>query len=425
MSHITRRSGLAIAGAVLASPALPLRAQEAAEREADLVRGFSRTRLARFAPAMQREIEAQRFLGAVALIARDGQVVHHEAYGHRDMARRQAMTTDSVFLLASMTKPITSVAAMMLIEEGRLSLRDNVAQWLTELRDLRVLGGNGELAPARPITVQDLLRHTSGFGYAASLPGPIREQYERHNIEARRGPIPPEDMLRHLGTIPLAFQPGERFLYSISTDVLGLLLERVAGQRLDQLIESRLTGPLGMRDTVWWVDDARAARLAEAPDADPAKAAAWAEYRIRENPAGRSYLKGGAGMVGTSSDYFRFSQMLLQGGEFEGRRYLSPASVRLMASNHIAGLPGSPTASTGPGYGFGLGFGVRLAEGQAVAPGSPGDVMWAGFWGTSFTIDPRERLVGVFMAQGPTNRVHTRMLFKNLVYGAMVGDGRA
>ncbi len=424
MSHVTRRSGLAIAGALLASPALPLRAQEA-ERAADLVRGFSRARLARFAPAMQREIEAQRFLGAVALVARDGHVVHHEAYGHRDLARHQAMTTDSVVLLASMTKPITSVAAMMLIEEGRLSLRDDVSQWLTELRGLRVLGADGALSPARPVTVHDLLRHTSGFGDAASPPAPVRELYERHDIEARRGPVPGDEMLRHLGAIPLAFQPGERFQYSISTDVLGLLLERVAGQRLDQLIEARLTGPLGMRDTVWWVDDSRAARLAEAPDSDPAKAAAWTDYRIRENPAGRSYLKGGAGMVGTGSDCFRFAQMLLQGGEFEGRRYLSPASVRLMASNHIAGLPGSPIASTGPGYGFGLGFGVRLAEGEAVAPGSPGDFMWAGFWGTSFTIDPRERLLGVFLAQGPTNRVHTRMLFKNLVYGAMVGDGRA
>lgn len=422
MSHVTRRSGLAIAGALFATPAL---SREAADRPQDLVRGFSPTRLARFAPAMQREIEAQRFLGAVALVARDGQVVHHEAYGHRDTARRQTMTTDSVFLMASMTKPITSVAAMMLIEEGRLQLRDDISQWLTELRGLRVLGANGELTPARPITVQDLLRHTSGFGYAAALPQPIREAYERHDIEARRGPVSSEDMLRHLGTIPLAFQPGERFLYSISTDVLGLLLERVAGQRLDRLIEERITGPLGMRDTVWWVDDARAGRLAEAPDSDPLKADMWASYRIRSNEAGRSYLKGGAGMVGTSGDYFRFCQMLLQGGEFEGRRYLSPATVRLMASNHIAGLPGSPAASTGPGYGFGLGFGVRLADGMAVAPGNPGDFMWAGAWGTSFTVDPRERLVGVFMAQGPSNRVHTRMLFKNLVYGAMVGDGRA
>lgn len=190
----------------------------------------------------------------------------------------------------------------------------------------------------------DLLRHTSGFGRAASLPAPIREQYGHHDVVARRCAVTGEEMLRRLGTIPLAFQPGERFLYSISTDVLGLLLERVAGQHLDRLVESRITGPLGMRDTVWWVDGTRAARLAEAPDGDPAKAAAWASYRIRENEGGRSHLKGGAGLVGTSGDDFRFPQMPLAGGEFGGKRYLSPASVRLMASNHIAGLPGSPAA---------------------------------------------------------------------------------
>jgi CubicO group peptidase (beta-lactamase class C family) len=420
MSHISRRQGFVLATGLLATPAIS-RAQEA-ENRAALVRGFSRERLGRFAPAMAREIEAQRFLGAVALIARDGEVVFHEAFGHQDMGRQRPMTRESIFLMASMTKPITSVAAMMLIEEGRLQLRDDIAQYLPELRNLRVLGANGETVPlARAVTVQDLLRHSSGFVYAAAAPAPIREAYERHDIEARRGPVSAEDMLRNLGTIPLAFQPGTQFFYSISTDVLGLLLERAAGQRLDQLIEQRITGPLNMRDTVWWVDDARAPRLAEAPDSDPLKASMWASYRIRNNEAGRSYLKGGAGMVGTSGDYHRFAQMLCNGGEFEGRRYLSPNTVRFMMSNHILGMGGSPAASTGPGYGFGLGFGVRLADGMAVAPGSPGDAMWAGAWGTSFTIDRAERLVGVFMAQGPTHRVHTRMLFKNLVYGAMVG----
>ncbi|HZH46352.1 MAG TPA: serine hydrolase domain-containing protein [Roseococcus sp.] len=416
---IARRQSFALAGGLLATPAL---AQQA-EDTAGLVRGFSRARFERFAPAMAREIERGSFLGAVALVARDGEVVHHEAYGHQDMARRQPMARDSIFLLASMTKPLTSVAAMMLIEEGRLSLRDPITDWLPELRDLKVATAEGEVPLARPITVQDLLRHSSGFVYADPAPPRIRDLYRQHDIEARAGHLAGDEMLRRLGTIPIAFQPGTQFFYSISTDVLGLLLERVAGERLDRLLEGRLTGPLGMADTRWWVDDARAPRVAEAPDSDPLKAGMWASYRIREDSADRSYLKGGAGLVGTSGDYHRFCQMLANGGRFEGKRYLSASTVRFMLSNHIQGMGGSPAASTGPGYGFGLGFGVRLDQGQAHAAGNTGDAMWAGAWGTSFTIDPAQRLVGVFMAQGPSNRVRTRMLFKNLVYGALVEPG--
>lgn len=412
---------------MLPGPAV-LRAAEIERREF-LLQGFSRARLERFGPAMAREIERGSFLGAVALIARNGQIVHHQAYGHLDNARTRPMHTEAVFLLASMTKPITSVAAMMLLEEGRLQLGDPVANWLPELRDLKVELRQGERTEevplARPVTVHDLLRHTAGFVYAGSSPSPrIRELYERHDIEARRGPVSGEEMLRALGTIPLAFQPGTTFFYSIATDVLGLLLERVTGQRLDRLIEERITGPLGMRDTVWWLDPGRRQRLAESIASDPLTASSWAAYRIEQNEAGRSYLKGGAGLIGTSTDYFRFAQMIANGGHFEGRRYLSEAVVNFMLSNHILGMGGSPAASTGPGYGFGLGFGVRLATGMAVTPGSPGDAMWAGFWGTSFTIDRAERLVGVFMAQGPSSRVRTRMLFKNLVYGAMVDSAR-
>lgn len=413
---ITRRTLPVLAGGLLATPALAQTEQ--------LRRGFSPARLDRFGPALEREFERGTILGAVALVAREGEVVHHAAYGHRDQAKRVAMTTDSIFMLASMTKPLTSVAAMMLMEEGRLQLRDPIAQYLPELRDLKVLSPAGEVVAAtRQPTVQDLLRHSSGFVYADAAPPSIRDLYRQHNIEGREAPIAGDEMLRRLGTIPLAFQPGAQFFYSISTDVLGLLLERVAGERLDRLIESRLTGPLGMRDTTWFVEDARAARLAEAPDADPLKASMWASYRIRTDGREQSMLKGGAGMVGTSADYHRFCQMLLDGGRFEGRRYLAPATVRLMMSNHMVGMGGTPAASTGPGYGFGLGFAVRLDTGMGVAPGSPGDAMWAGAWGTSFTIDPAQRLVGVFMTQGPSNRVHTRMLFKNLVYGAMVEHG--
>jgi CubicO group peptidase (beta-lactamase class C family) len=412
-----RRHLALLPAGILATPAI---AQEA-ERSQDLVQGFSRARLARFQPAMAREVERGSFNGCVALIARNGQIIHHEAYGHQDNARRVPMTREAIFLLASMTKPITSVAAMMLVEEGRMKIGDNITQWLPELRELKVMTRDGEVPLARPITVQDLLRHSSGFVYAAAAPFPrIRELYEENDIEARRGPVTGDEMLRRLGTIPLAFQPGAQFFYSISTDVLGLLLQRVAGQPLDQLIAERITGPLGMTDTVWWVDPARRSRVAESIASDPLSASMWASYRIEQNPVPASHFKGGAGLVGTSSDYFRFAQMIANGGSFEGKRYLSAPTVNWMLSDHMGSMGGTPAASTGPGYGFGLGFAVRREQGIAVAPGSPGDAMWAGAWGTSFTIDRAEKLVGVFMAQGPSSRTHTRMVFKNMVYGAMV-----
>lgn len=404
---------------LLAMPAIAT-AQEA-ERSQDLVQGFSRARLARFQPAMAREVERGSFNGCVALIARNGQIIHHEAYGHQDNARRVPMTREAIFLLASMTKPITSVAAMVLVEEGRMKIGDPITQWLPELRELKVMTRDGEVPLARPITVQDLLRHSSGFVYAASSPFPrIREMYEELDIEARRGPVPADEMLRRLGTVPLAFQPGAQFFYSISTDVLGLLLQRVAGQPLDQFIAERLTRPLGMTDTVWWVDAARRSRVAESIASDPLSTPMWNSYRIEQNPVPAGHFKGGAGLVGTSADYFRFAQMIANGGSFEGKRYLSAPTVNWMLSDHMGSMGGTPQASTGPGYGFGLGFAVRREQGISVAPGSPGDAMWAGAWGTSFTIDRAEKLVGVFMAQGPSSRMHTRMVFKNMVYGAMV-----
>ncbi len=437
----SRRAALA-AGAVTLFGAAPAAAQQPSPgRDApnvggrraangDLVQGFSRERLGRLGPAFAHEAERGSFPGCVALIARGGQIVHHEAYGHQDAAKTKRMGRDAIFLMASMTKPVTSVAAMMLVEEGRMKLSDPIANWMPELRDLKAerrREGQAaeEVALERPVTVQDLLRHTSGFVYAESAPSErIKAPYEENNIEARTGPITGDEMLKRLGAIPLAHQPGTTFHYSISTDVLGLLVERVAGQRLDRVFQERILGPLGMRDTAWHVVPEKRPRLAEAPDSDPRKADMWRSYRILEDEAGRSYLKGGAGLVSTSADYFRFAQMLGSGGSFEGKRYLSAPVVRYMMSDHIQGMAGSPTASTGPGYGFGLGFGVRRQDGLAVAPGSTGDAMWAGAWGTFFTIDPAEHLVAILMTQGPSSRIHTRMLFKNLVYGAMVESAR-
>ncbi|WP_144182855.1 serine hydrolase domain-containing protein [Elioraea rosea] len=398
----------------------------------DAVRGFSKARLARIRGVMEAEAARNSFPGAVTLIARQGEVIHLEAHGHLDAAKTKPLTTDAIFLQASMTKPIVSTLAMMLVEQGRMKLDDPVHAYLPELAELKVemrrAGAEPEyVQPTRPPTIHDLLRHSAGFIYAnpASPSAAIRAAYERHDIEARNGPVPTRTMLQQLGTIPLAFQPGTTFHYSIATDVLGLTLERAAGMRLDRLLARDLTGPLGMADTTWFVPEAKRARVAEAPTTDPQTSRMWRSYRITEDPGDASYFKGGAGLVSTAADYHRYAQMIANGGVFDGVRYLSPATVRFMLSNHIVGMAGTPAGSTGPGYGFGLGFGVRLDDGMGTAAGSPGDAMWAGAWGTSFTIDRAEGLVAILMAQGPSNRFRTRMIFKNLVYGAMTESLRA
>ena len=416
--HAVLAAALCIAQAAIAQQAVKPATKV---KSADAVQGMSKARMARIAPAMQEQLSRNMFPGAVTLIARHGQVVHFEAHGFQDAAKSKPMSKESLFRLASMTKPIVTVAAMMLVEQGRLKLNDPIALWLPELKDLKVETAAGDVALARPIWVQDLMRHTAGFVYAGGTRSArIKDLYEKGNIEARETDITGDEMLKNLGQIPLANQPGTVWEYSIATDVLGLLIERVARKPLDALLMEMLFDPLGMKETAFWVSPEKAARLAESLDADPLKAAMVKSYRDSSNPAGKSYFKGGAGLIGTASDYLKFCQMLVNGGEYQGKRYLSKKTVEFMLSNHTVGMTGSPFPTTGPGYAMGLGFGVRLDDGMGWAPGSKGDAMWAGAWGTSFWIDPKEGLVGILMAQGPSNRIHTRMLYKNLVYGAMV-----
>lgn len=418
MSQLFRRFSTAMAAAALLA-AQGVCAQ--APKQEDAVQGMSRARLARIAPVMKEQIERNVFPGALTLVARNGRVVHFEAHGYLDAAKTKPMPKDALFRLASMTKPIVTAAAMMLVEQGRLKLNDPIATWLPELKDLKVEAGDGEAPLSRPIWVQDLMRHTAGFVYAGSTKSPrIKKLYEELNIEARENDITGDEMLKNLGRIPLAHQPGTFWEYSIAVDVLGLLLERVEKKPLDAIVKELLLDPLGMKDTTWWVPADRSGRLAEALDADALKATSLKAYRDSYNPLGKSYFKGGAGLIGTAADYLRFAQMMVNGGELDGKRYLSKKTVEFMLSQHTVGMGGSTIGTTGPGYGFGLGFGVRLDDGMGWVPGSKGDAMWAGFWGTSFWIDPKEKLVGILMAQSPSNRIHTRMLFKNVVYGGLV-----
>jgi CubicO group peptidase (beta-lactamase class C family) len=411
-------------GALITALALcssPLATAQTDKASDTVNQGFSQTRLARIAPAVKALADNGTTPGVVTLVARNGKIVHFEASGHLDAAKTKPMQKDSLFRLASMTKPIVTTAAMMLVEQGKMKLNDPIALWLPELANLKVETPAGDVALARPIWVQDIMRHTAGFVYAGSAKSPrIKKMMDDLNIESREVDITAEQMLKNLGTIPLANQPGTHWEYSIAVDVLGLLLERVEKKPLDAIVKTLLLDPLGMNDTSWWVEPSQQPRMAEAFDSDPLKASSLKAYRQDSNPLGKSYFKGGAGMVSTASDYLRYAQMMVNGGELDGKRYLSRKTVEQMLSNHIVGMTGTPFGTTGPGYGFGLGYGVRLDEGMGWTPGSKGDAMWAGAWGTSFWIDPKEKLVGIFMAQGPSTRVQTRMLYKGLVYGALV-----
>ena len=400
-----------------------------AAEETPVQEGFSTDRLARIAPAMQKEIEKGTIPGAVTLIARNGKIVHFEAHGFLDSAKTKPMTRDAVFRGFSMTKPFVAVAAVALMEQGKLSLRDPLAQYFPEFKDMKVYaevrderGRTSRVAvPAkRPILVWDLFRHTAGFTYSGTAPFPeMREAYEKADVESLETDVPNDEFIKRLAAIPLAYEPGTRWEYSVGTDVLGLVVEKVTGKRLDVYLDETLFKPLGMNETSFQLRPDQASRFADAYDADPLKAGLWRLARSEQDP-GKRYVHGGAGSLVTARDYFRFAQMVANGGELDGVRILSRESVEFMLSNHIQGLEGAPSPTTGPGYGFGLGWGVRLDEGGAWIPGSKGDAMWAGAGGTSFTVDRKERIVGVFLSAGPSTRLRTRFLFKDLLYGALV-----
>jgi CubicO group peptidase (beta-lactamase class C family) len=391
------------------------------EYEAHERQGFSQSRLERLGLSIEEQIATGIFPGAVTMVLRNDECVHFEAYGHQDAACTIPMARDSIFRLASMTKPLVTVAAMMLVERGRFNLYDPITNWLPELKDLRVETPEGDVPLTRPITVQDLMRHTAGFVHGDRAQSPrIRKLYDELQIEANKQDILGDQMLKNLGTIPLASQPGTHWEYSIAVDVLGLLLERVENKTLEEILNVLLIKPLGMKDTSWWLEPERIGRLAEAPDSDPLKAKMLIAYRQTTNPVGRTYLRGGAGLLGTAADYMRFLQMMLRGGELDGRRYLSRRTVEFMCSEHTVGMTGSTHANTGPGYGFGLGFAVRLNQGMCWVPGSLGESLWSGVWGTSFWLDYKENLTALILTQGPSHKIQSRMLYKTLVYSALV-----
>ncbi|MEY3979048.1 MAG: hypothetical protein RLZZ375_477 [Pseudomonadota bacterium] len=396
--------------------------------------GLSKQRLARVRGVIEAEINASRMPGAVVLVARKGAVVHAESLGWQDKDTGTPMKRDTIFRAYSMTKPLVSVVTMMLVEEGKLQLTDPVSKFFPSLANLQVLTNpadpNSPREPAkRPITVHDLLRHTSGITYGEFTRfASVKAAYEEAGLFSPKIPMvsiamSPEQQIEAFAKAPLVWQPGTTFDYGLSTDLLGRVLEKISGKSLGALLDEKLIKPLGMKDTHFVVPASKVTRIAEPFKLDPATGGPSMPVLDVTKPTGNE--SGGAGMSTTADDYFRFCQMLLNGGTLDGRRYLSRTTVALMASDHLGPKVATPVQPGEvlmgiQGYTFGLGFMVRQQAGIAAVPGSEGDFAWGGAAGTFFWIDPKEQLVAVMMAQtpGPIRQSYRRMI-KTLVYQAL------
>ncbi len=415
-------------------PSAPLQAQSLAPASPESV-GMSAQKLAHIKEAFAQEVDKSTLPGVVVMVARRGKLVYSEAVGFRNKEAGKALSKDAIFRIYSMTKPLVSVAAMMLVEDGKMQLNDAVSKFIPAVKGLQVSSAKADAEFAkitytsvpsdREMTVQDLLRHTSGLAYAnLTLNSPVREAYAKDGIDDDPRGLTPAQEIESFSKSPLAHQPGTVWEYSLSTDMLGRVIEAVSGKRLADFMEERLFRPLAMKDTGFWVSQEKMSRLAEAL---PIDASSGKPIKLWDVSAVPNNDSGGGGGVSTAADYLRFAQMMANGGQLDGKRYLSRTTVELMTSDHLGTriqalspmTPGEILLST-PGYTFGLGFAVRQAAGVAGVSGSAGEFMWGGFAGTYFWVDPKEQLVGVYMTQAPSPiRAYYRKLFKQLVYSAI------
>jgi CubicO group peptidase (beta-lactamase class C family) len=382
--------------------------------------GLSAERLDRIRQVVIADVEKGRLPGAVVLVARKGRVAYYEAFGFRDKATSARMAKDDIFRIYSMTKPFTSVVVMALAEEGRLSLNDPVSRFLPQLTKLQV--GVERFDPAtgkqtfqmvpaeREMTIQDLLRHTSGLTYGVFGKSAVKDLYTKGGVDGSDHTN--AELIDKLTRVPLHYQPGTTWEYSRSTDVLGRVVEVVTGTTLGRVFEERLFKPLHMPDSGFWVAESKHARIAQPLAADPDTGQ---PVKLLDVTAPRKYESGGGGGVSTALDYARFSQMLLNRGALDGARILGRKSVELMTADQLGDIK-FPRA----GWGFGLGFAVRRPAGGAGELGSTGEYNWGGFGGTYFWVDPREELVAVWMAQGPGQRPYYRQVIKSLVMQALI-----
>lgn len=396
--------------------------------------GLNGDQLARLGERFRADTDAGIIPGAVILILRSGRIGYLKSFGDRDAETGTPMTDDSIFRIYSMTKPITSVVAMQLVEEGRLALADPVADYIPSFAEVTVgteTSANGttsveETAAAEGPTVHDLLRHTAGLTYGVFGSGAIKTMYKEAGIGG--SDISGVDQASALGDIPLTYEPGTGWDYSRATDVLGAVIEVVEGKPLGEVFKARVFDPLGMTDTAFWVaEEADRARVAQPKPDDTGGRDALIDPATE--PA---YLSGGGGLVSTAHDYARFVAMLMNGGELDGARILGPQTIAYMTSDHLGDIPhqvpdGVPTAGylPGPGYGFGLGFGVRTEPGVAPVPGSVGEYYWGGYAGTYFWVDPKNDLAVVYMMQSVAERVPYRAVLRDMIYPAVMPIGPA
>ena len=387
--------------------------------------GISSDRLKRITKAFESRIEAKSLPGVVIRITRQGKLVYSNAIGWQDMGLGIPMAQNSIFRIYSMTKPIVSVAAMTLVESGMLSLSDPVSKYLPLFKDVQVgvdaVNSDGLTIlktkdSRKEITVQDLMRHTSGLTYGAfGKRTLVKEKYLAADLSSLDWTL--EDYVNTLAALPLAYEPGSTWEYGRSTDVLGRVIEVASGMTLDQFLRTTIFTPLRMQDTSFGVPETKHNRIAE----NIADIETGRKINLIDVKKTMTLFAGGHGLSSTADDYLRFCQMMLNGGELDGTRILSPKTVRFMSTNHInENISKGNLYLPGPGYGFGLGFATRLEDGQSVWPGSVGEYFWAGYGGTYFWIDPAEELVVSFMSQDPYRRNEHRVLLRNLVYQSII-----
>ncbi|HEY0312395.1 MAG TPA: serine hydrolase domain-containing protein [Allosphingosinicella sp.] len=393
--------------------------------------GFDPERLARIDAFLARAYVAPRRLPhAQILIARDGEPVHFSTQG--EARQGEPLRDDAIFRIASMTKPVTSVAYMMLLEQGLTALDQPVEEVVPELKELGVYADGGAAKPAaRAMTMLDLLRHTSGFTYDFQYRTPVDAAYRAERLEALKAKRPLEDFVGTLGRLPLEFSPGDAWNYSVSTDVLGLVVQRLSGEPFEDYLARHIFAPLGMADTGFHVPADKLHRLPEAWWMHPeqgiivydlaGEGSDWAKPPM--------LVSGGGGLASTTADYHRFCRMLLGGGALDGTRLLGRKTLDLMTRNHLPGGADLTQFSRSmfseaiySGQGFGLGFGVNLDPVRAMLPGSAGEFYWGGIFSTYFFIDPVERVSMIFMTQlMPSSTYTVRRQLKAMVYAALTG----
>jgi CubicO group peptidase (beta-lactamase class C family) len=412
------------AGLALATPQ-PLLAQVPSV-VTELRAGLEPAKLASIVDWLKTDVEQGRIPGAVVLIVRDGKIVLHEAVGYADKDKKQPMALDSIHPIASSTKLITTIAALRLVEANKIKMMAPIATYLPELKDVKVAVERRDasgavstelVAPARAPNVHDLMTHRAGFTYFFFPKNPLRERYRELGID-RIDNMSADEMLAKLATLPLAFQPGTAFEYSIATDLLGHIIERVTNKPLDVALKELVLDPLQLRDTTFFVQGAALQRLARPAMTDPDL---WVFEWLDVTKAPKRF-SGGAGLASTASDYSRVLQLMLNGGALDGVRLLSPQTVRWAMADQIGSSRGQ--AHPGDGYSWNLFNPVRIGDGAPFFAGSIGDVFWGGITGPRYFFDPKERLVAVLFVQAPSQRAFYHAEFRAMVYGAFTGMNR-